>query len=201
MDAATNCGISTVPLEQSVWQCCLKGRGKNTIFVSVQGSPLKACFSLCLHPENYQDPWWLFHEKQENCKKTQTVIAIVPVEEGRWVFQQISEKIGMSDTNGFFLPVLNSVRKDRTHLHAHLLWKMFLILLLPAGSINSFNYLCFQSCFQQLISSSLILYNKSTLHYPWAIWFLWSCVFSCVPHISASVKGKELPALSSYKFL
>lgn len=97
--------------------------------------------------------------------------------------------------------MLSSVRKDRTHLHAYLLWKLLLILLLPAGSINSFNYLCFLSCFQQLISSLLILYNKSTLHYPWAIWFLWSSVFSCVPHISASVKGEELPALFSYRCL
>lgn len=57
VDAATNCGISTVPVEQSVWQSCLKEKGRNNILVSVQGLSLKACFSLCLHPENYQDPW------------------------------------------------------------------------------------------------------------------------------------------------
>lgn len=73
--------------------------------------------------------------------------------------------------------MFSSVRKDRTRLHADLPWK----LPLPPWRINSFNYLCFLSCFQQLISTSLILYNKSTLHYPRAIWFLWSSVFSCVP--------------------
>lgn len=118
VDAATNSGISTVPVEQSVRQYCLKKRGRNNIFVSVQGLPLKACFSLCLHPENIKIPGD-YSMRNRKIAKNPNSYCYCSYRRGQMSISATSEKIDMSDTNKmafFFLYLAQSGRTGHIYM-------------------------------------------------------------------------------------
>lgn len=134
VDAAFNCGVSTVHVEQSVWQHCLKERGKNKVFVSVQGLPLKACFSLGLYPEKI----YIFYIPGGYATRNRKIVKIsycyCSYWRGQLCISATSEKTDVSDTNKMAFFILWLAQSGRTgHIYMLILsgncfWFCFCLL-------------------------------------------------------------------------
>lgn len=133
VDAALNCGISTVPVEQSVWQCCLKEKGKNSIFVPVQGLPLKACFFSGFASWKLSGSLVIMPRETGKLQKTNSYF-YCSYWRGQICILAQSEKIDMSDTNRmafFFLCLAQSGRTGHIYvliLSGNCFWFCFCLL-------------------------------------------------------------------------